>query len=353
MSPASPMCLEERSFRAGLLLALLLLGAGCGDKGSPQTGDPDAGGTVTDPATEGCRKPLFPPDAPWNTDISTAATDSQSSAVIGYLQSRGWGGGRLQIDFSIEVLCTDDAPMRSFQKTGDFYSPDCDDTAVPVPAGGAVEGETGYTCTGDGDCHLIVIHRPTHKLFEQWRANISGSSYQGGCLAVWDLSRVYSAQGRGEQCSSADAAGLPITPLLFDADEVAAGELKHAIRFILPNDRIRNVSYVHPATHATRAASGGASAPPYGARLRLRASYPVDSLPTAGAKVVARALQKYGMILADGGTIALTAQSDRFTKAKWDGLLGPLDLRTIQPSDFELVNGGTRLTWTGDCARAP
>jgi serine/threonine-protein kinase len=59
------------------------------------------------------------------------------------------------------------------------------------------------------------------------------------------------------------------------------------------------------------------------------------------------------MILADGGNIALTAQSDRFTTAKWEGLLGPLDLRTIQPSDFELVNAGPRLTWTGDCVRAP
>jgi serine/threonine-protein kinase len=79
----------------------------------------------------------------------------------------------------------------------------------------------------------------------------------------------------------------------------------------------------------------------------------VDSLPTTGAKVVARALQKYGMLLADGGTIVLTAQSDRFTQAKWDGLLGPLDLRTIQPSDFELVEAGQRFSWTGDCVRTP
>ncbi len=352
MDIAAPLCPATRSSRAGLFLAALLL-VGCGDKGPPASGSSD-GGIISNPGqTEICRKPLFPADAPWNTDISTATVDSQSSAVIGFLQSRGWGGGRMQIDFSIEVLCTDDAPMRSFQKTGDFYSPDCDDTAVPVPPSGALEGENGYECTGDGDCHLIVIHRPTRKLFEQWRANISGGTYQGGCLAVWDLSRVYPAQGRGEQCTSADAAGLPITPLLFDADEVAAGEIKHAIRFILPNDRIRNATYVHPATHATRAASGGTNAPPYGARLRLKASYPVDSLPTAGAKVVARALQKYGMILADGGNIALTAQSDRFTQAKWDGLLGPLDLRAIQPSDFELVNAGPRLTWSGDCVRTP
>ena len=72
------------------------------------------------------------------------------------------------------------------------------------------------------------------------------------------------------------------------------------------------------------------AAPSYGVHLRLRADYPVDSLPSEGAKVVARAMQKYGMYHADGGNIALTAQSDRHTTAKWDGLLDPHDLAALQ-----------------------
>ncbi len=168
-----------------------------------------------------------------------------------------------------------------------------------MPAGGALEGEAGYRCASDGDCHLIVEDRQRMRLFEMWRADIAGDSFRGGCLAVWDMTRVYPPSGRGEQCTSADAAGFPIAPLLFSADEVAAGAIDHAIRFILPNARIRRGVYVHPATHAG-APSGPAEAPPYGARLRLRSDYPVSSLP-AGAQVVARALQRYGMLLADGG----------------------------------------------------
>jgi serine/threonine-protein kinase len=164
---------------------------------------------------------------------------------------------------------------------------------------------------------------------------------------------VYPPHERGEQCTSADAAGLPITPLLFDADEVAAGEIRHAIRFILPNDRIRHVTYVRPAAHATRAASGGADSPPYGARLRLRPDFPLDSLPNDGARTVARALQRYGMILADGGNVALTARSDRHTRAKWDGLLDSHDLAAITPADFEMVDGGPRYTWDGGCVLDP
>jgi len=324
------------------------------DGGSPPQTD---GGSP--PQTDGGTPPqaggYFPAGAPWYTDISSAALDGESAQVIPGLQAAGgWGSGQLRIDFSIEVLEADaQTPMKTFETTGDFYSPDCDEVPMPVPVGGALEGETGYECTTDGDCHLIVAHRPTQKLYEMWRANITGGTFYGGCLAVWDMTRVYPAQGRGDQCTSADAAGYPIAPLLFTADEVASGSVNHAIRFILPNARIRNGVYVHPATHSTGATSGGAGTPPYGARFRLRADYPLASLPSDGARAVARGLQRYGMFLSDGGTIALTAQSDRSTTAKWSGLLDSYALSDLQVSDFEMVDGGSRITYTGDCVRAP
>src|SRR6185369_17126677 len=201
------------------------------------------------------------------------------------------------------------------------------------------------------------------RLYEMWRANLMGGAatgaFAGGCLAVWDLTKDYWAAtappnfARGDQCSSADAAGYPISALLFSADEVAAGEIKHAIRFILPNDRIDPTQYVHPATHATRHGATATTPVPYGARLRLKSSFNVAGLPSEGAKVVARALQKYGMFLADGGNIALTAQADTYTQAKWDGLLGPRDLAALKVTDFEMVDGGSRIPLTLDCVRTP
>jgi serine/threonine-protein kinase len=288
---------------------------------------------------------------PWNQRVDTKAKDAQSDTIMAALQNRGWGNnGIMQIDFSLDVLCADaSTPRRDFEPTDEFYEGECDVEAVPVPSNGHLEGESGYVCTSDGDCHLIVIAQDTNKLYEQWRVNIDGSGFRGGCLAVWQLDRDYDAGLRGEQCTSADAAGLPITPLLFDADEVASGAIEHAVRFAIPNTHIHKSTYVRPATHATGAASAGADGVPYGARLRLRADYPLDSLPNAGARVLARALQRYGMILADGGNIALMGQDDRSTTAKWDGLLEPRDLDDLEPRDFELVEAGERFTWTGDC----
>ncbi len=216
--------------------------------------------------------------------------------------------------------------MVAFSPAPGYYLPDCDQRIeFPLPAGGAVEGETGYACTGGGDCHLLVVHTSQKKLYEAYQADVTGGALGTMCAVVWDLTKSYPADIRGEQCTSTDAAGLPVAALLFTADEVAAGSVDHAVRFILPNARMAAKVYVHPATHAG-APSGPAGLPPYGSRFRLRADYPLASLPSDAARVVARALQKYGMILADGGTIALTAADDAFTQHKWAdvGIRSPL-----------------------------
>lgn len=327
--------------RFALVCSVVMAAVGCGDDGGP-------GGTVI-----GGGGPYFPRGAFFDQDVSGTAPAANSEAIIAALRDAGgWGNGdTFQIDNSLEVLRVDGASpaKRSFETTGDFFEPDCDDVPMPVPSGGNVEGEDGYACDSDGDCHLIVWAPDEKRLYEMWRANIDGDTFYGGCLAVWDTAQNYGPTGRGEQCTSADAAGFPIAPLLFTADEVAAGEIDHAIRFILPNNRIRE-GYVRPATHGTNT-SGSGDLPYYGVHFRLRADYPLEDLPNEGARVVARALQKYGMYHADGGNIALTAQSDRRTTAKWADVLDPHDLADLDVEDFEVIDHGAPIELTLDCVR--
>jgi serine/threonine-protein kinase len=281
---------------------------------------------------------------------------ANSSAIIGWLGANGgWGFGSMRIDFSINVLtATASTPFLTFTPNGNFYTPDCDDVPFPVPAGGALEGETGYACTQGGDCHLIVVDPQGQKLYEMYSADIEGSTFNGGCVAVWDLAKSYPPNLRGDGCTSADAGGFPIAAMLFTADEVYAGEIPHAIRFILPNPRIQGGGvYVHPGTHTTGATSGGTDAPPYGVRFRLRPDYPLDNL-SAGAQVVARAMQKYGMFLADGGNIALTAADDTFTTHTWAEVgVDSQSLDAIQVSDMQVVDMGALVSAPNGCVRNP
>ncbi len=281
---------------------------------------------------------------------------SKSSDIVNWLASAGgFGSGTFRMDFGLTVLKADSStPKKTFTKTGDFFSPDCDHVSVPVPSGGSLEAESGYECDNDGDCHLIVVHKGENKLYEMWRANISGGSFYGGCAAVWDLNKIYPENLRGEGCTSADAGGFPITAMLFTPDEVQAGAIQHALRFILPNSRIRDNVYVHPGTHSTNATTGGANAPPYGVRFRLRSDFPIQDLPNEAAKVIAKALQKYGMFLSDGGTIALTGASDKYSAAKWSAMgIDSYSLQQIAVTDFQVVDMGTPISWDGNCVRNP
>ncbi len=300
----------------------------------------------------GAPGPFFEQPMFFNQDVSAVAPAANSESQIAALRAAGgWGNGdTMQIDFSIDVLLADEnTPLRSFEKNDDFfYDPDCDHVEMPIPAGGNVEGSADYEC-GGGDCHLLVFSPSRGSLYEMYRADISSGDFLGGCLAVWDTTVAYPDTLRGDQCTSADASGFPIAPMLFTADEVAAGEIDHAIRFILPNDRPK-VGYVRPATHGTFT-DGGDDAVAYGVHLRLRADYPLETLPSEGARVVARAMQKYGMYHADGGNIALTAASDRYSTAKWDGLLEPRDLADLAVEDFEVIDHGPTIELTLDCER--
>ena len=321
--------------------------------GSTTTTTTIVGGTTTTTLGGG----LFEAPNPWNEDVSMLPVASESASIIGALAAAGgWGGGNLQIDFSLHVLHTvPTTPFVTFQKSAGYYTPDCDEPfPFPKPAGGAIEGHTGYTCpVGSEDCHLLVVDGAAKRLYEMYNATVSGSTLVARCALFWDLTRSYPPGLRGDQCTSADAGGFPIAAMLFTADEVFAGDIPHAIRFILPNARMRAGVYVHPASHGG-APSGGSTLPPYGVRFRLRADYPLATLPSEGARVIARAMQRYGMLLADGGNIALTAASDTFTTHTWAEVgIDSHSLFGIAVTDMEVVDLGPTIPLTYDGVRNP
>ena len=315
--------------------------------------------------------PQFPPGAVWNEDVSAPSLKHQDSdELISWLQSHGgWGSGSatMKIDFSMTVLHADasspTAPVIGYPYD-DYYVPDCDapgEWPFPTPTNGSIEGSDDYSCDNEGeDCHLLVVQGNT--LFESYHSNLVSNGLQSQCVVRWDLSRVYPPEGRGDQCGSADAAGFPISALMFNADEIydaiqSQGDIGHAIRFTLPNNRIKAREFVRPATHAGGPTSTDTYAIPYGSRLRLRADFDVNAFTANQAvRVILRTMKKYGMLLADGGTIPLTAEADTYTTHKWDESAISMDSHSmygIEASDFEVVQTGDPIPLTYDCVREP
>ena len=141
-----------------------------------------------------------------------------------------------------------------------------------------------------GDRHALVIDRSSCKLYELYALQ----GRHAGSGAIWNLR---SNKLRPAGWTSADAAGLPIFPGLVRWDEVRQGVIDHALRFTVEETRR---AYVYPARHYA-SDSNSRSLPPMGLRVRLRASYPIGSFPRQ-ARIVLRALKRYGMLVADNGT---------------------------------------------------
>lgn len=336
------------------LVVVATLAAACGGPAEPT----DSPSTEPRPSTTGA---LFATPVPWTADVRGANVSERSDAIIAALKGAGgWGNDNvLQTDLAIPILAADaSTPRMEVVGTDDYCygGPDCDDVPaeMPVPSDAYIEGSSDLTCDAAlQDCHLLVVDRDENTLYELYQANKVGNQMTAGGFFVWDLAKEYPDTLRGEQCTSADAAGFPIAAMTPTADEVAAGEVTHALRFILPNDRIKEGVYVAPATHAGGPESTDPNAPPYGVRFRLKADFD-DSTFSDSQKVIIKALQTYGMLLADGGEIALTFADDRTSTATWADLgIDSQTFSAITPDQFEVVDLPQETALTYECVRNP
>jgi hypothetical protein len=309
---------------------------------------------------------LFERAQPFGSHVGGSAVSERSDAIIQALNGMGgWGNGNaFQIDFSIPIFYADSStPRVQVVGTEDycFGGPDCDrvPARMPVPAGAYFEGSSNLTCDpsgnteGQGDCHLLVAERDEHKLYEIYRGSQNGNAITAQSFFVWDLKKSYPETLRGDQCTSADAAGFPIAALMPTADEVASGTVNHPLRFILPNNRMKKGVYVRPATHAGGPESADPNAPPYGVRFRLKADFD-ESNYSASEKVILKALKTHGMLLSDGGEVPLTFADDRTNTAKWSDLgIKAESFSKIRADQFDVVELGPEVAVTYNCVRNP
>jgi hypothetical protein len=253
---------------------------------------PPAGGAKRLPEAPNCA--LFPADSHWHADVSRLPVDSRSATWVGSagagsnlhadFGSGEWDGGPIGIPY-IAVPGNQPRVPITFE-----YDDESDPGPYPIPASAPIEGGP----QSDGDRHVLVVDRDNCRLWETFATYPNGDgTWRAGSGALWNLN---SNALRPPTWTSADAAGLPILPGLVRYDEVMSGSIDHAIRITLNRTDRR---YVWPATH--QAGYGNASNAPMGARLRLKATFNINSYPET-AQVILRALKKYGAIVADNGS---------------------------------------------------
>jgi hypothetical protein len=275
----------------------------------------------------GTKCQVFPADNFWHADVRSLPVDAHSAAWLAAMGAStrklhpdfGPADGAQAVPYGIPITVAPPGYPRVpvvFQ-----YADESDQLSYPLGSATQIEGGAN----SGGDQHAIVVTADTCELFETWDTEQTSSGWTAGSGAHWSLN---SDALRPAGWTSADAAGLPILPGLLRWDEVASGHVDHAIRF---TTNATDSAYLWPARHD--AGSANASLPPMGARFRLKASFNIAGF-SPQAQTVLRAMQTYGLVLADNGS-PWYFQGDASTG--WpDALIE--ELKTIPANAFEAVD---------------
>ena len=250
---------------------------------------------------------MLPANNYWNTPVDTLPVHPSSNAWVATIGNTArlhpdWGNV-LADNFGIPFVTVTGAqplvPILPSADPDEDFSDESDPGPYPIPANAPIEGGPA----SDGDRHVLVIEATNCVLYELYRAfPVGDGSWRASSFAKFPLG---SNALRPAGWTSADAAGLPIFPGLVRWEEVAAGEIAHAIRFtaaqIWGRDAIANQNkYLWPARHWS-GSSTVTTRPPMGARFRLKASFDITPY-SAPTQVILRAFKKYGLVLADAGS---------------------------------------------------
>jgi hypothetical protein len=284
---------------------------------------------------------VFPPDNPWNQDISSLPVHADSAAMV----ARIGGDKPLEYNLDMGFIIVPANQRRVDVKLLD-YPAESDPGPYPVPDNSPIENwpmqknehaaavtKPGQTLEqlqreGTGDRHIIVVDPGNGKLFEFWQSRKTDAGWQASNEATFDLR---TGALRPERWTSGDAAGLPIFPAVVRYDEVERGIVEHAMRFTVRRTRR---AYVLPATHWA-SPHQDRDLPRMGERFRLKQDFDISSFPPH-AQAILRGLKKYGMFVADNGADwYMSIAPDRRFK-------GLESLSRVKGSDFEVVDTGAR-----------
>jgi len=231
--------------------------------------------------------PIFPATNAWNQEIASAPLHPRSAEIISHIQAIGSDnlhpdvGSTFGIPYVVVPAGQPAVPIRY-----DAYGDESDPGPFPIPPNAPVE---------DGsDGHVLVLQEQTCQLYELFVGRREGAGWVAASGAKFDL---LTGALRPIGWTSADAAGLPIFAGLVRYDEVAAGVIDHAIRVTFSQTQR---GFVLPATHFA-SSNSDPTLPAMGMRLRLSASFNVAVL-SGQARVIATAMQRYGLIVADNGS---------------------------------------------------
>lgn len=298
----------------------------------------------------------------WNIPIdNNPILDPDSSLMINNLQTvvNSLGINATKWSVPVHVINSDLSPKFQIPTSSSalFYTVDPnndkiaeggDSLGIPIPA------EVWADPEADGHMCLIDINKNISWDFSRFE-KLPDGSYRASKIDTFDLNSTgertpfWGANGNW-WANGARGAGFPLIAGLILLHEIESGianpndpnsGIQHALVFASPinrkslnNDGSRELNL--PATRTDGWGIGNMYIPE-GARLQLNPDYDISHL-TPATQVIARALQKYGMLNGDNAAgFALYAQNLGADGGAWKNY--PVDLYNIPLNQFRVIKG--------------
>ncbi len=234
----------------------------------------------------GC--PIFGSSGPYNKLVAGARVDSRSGAYIASVLQAGDIVGFFGSTGIEQVNLADDQTplLRVLQKSP--YHP------FPVP----YPWQRGFFIEPLADHHAMVVQTQTCHLYEAYSTTYRHGKLSAYSGANWDLRRRFVSLDRGQP--SAMASGLSLFAGMVRWEDYQSGSIAHALNWAAVAHTVSQYNFVAPASDTDGLPFRGASRYqlPYGARLRLKASFDTSGWGPQ-ATMVATAMKTYGIYLAD------------------------------------------------------
>jgi IPT/TIG domain/Dockerin type I domain len=338
---------------------------------------------------------IFPADNPWNQNIASAPVAANSAAIIAKIGSSirlhpDWGADSAANGndplYGIPVNIVHGNTTAKVNVSIDNYPDESDIVPVPIPANAVLEGDFqngpnpnggGYGENGNpnqrGDSHLIIWDEDDNIAYELYgvsrpndptlfpnnddvEVTKTDNAWHAAQETVWNMNTdTFRTLG----ATSADAAGLSILAGLARPDEGlptsegGQGAINHALRVTLPGSDV-NPQYIYPASHEVNE-SQGSNKLPLGGRLRLENTPAINTLISnmpPESQIVARAMQQYGLIVADIGSAMYVTGTSASENASgqisqtWnlDDIFASNGLEVLTAGDFQVVDLTPKVT---------
>jgi hypothetical protein len=277
----------------------------------------------------------YPSGNVYQTSIVSAPPVANSAKYISAVMAAPGGSAGFEVWVGLQNInsATNSTPTVTVKPSNNYDHP-----YSPIP------WTSSFFIQKDGDHHAEVLNTQTCQYYEGYLTYYYSN---GNYLTMFnnehiDLTKPFVQPATG---ALSTATGIPLGLLAIRPEELTSGVITHAIGWNAVSGTLNGVAGAPCVSPAGKRSCtdgnsyrgpGGYTPMPYGSHARLKSTFNISGF-SREAKIVATAMQQYGLYVYDTGCCnTLAIANDKYGSTVWTSA-DAKSLATITPAAFDIV----------------